>query len=147
MDTTERPKGSQDNFFKAFDTQFTAMEWQLIKNKRFPAADQQYVQFYRQWSMKEAYIKAIGIGLGYDLLRVEFLPGIIVRRDGQSLSNWKIRISELDEKHIATVARGPPDEIYGNEWGKSVSAEKLTAGLQQTEPTWEMVTIRDLTTT
>ena len=29
-------------------------------------------QFYRHWSMKEAYIKAVGIGLGFELRRAEF---------------------------------------------------------------------------
>lgn len=32
-------------------------------------------RFYLHWGLKEAYVKAIGQGLGYDLRRVSFLPG------------------------------------------------------------------------
>lgn len=32
-------------------------------------------RFYLHWSLKEAYVKAIGQGLGYDLRRISFVPG------------------------------------------------------------------------
>lgn len=34
--------------------------------------DSQYNMFYLYWSLKEAFIKAVGQGLGYELSSVEF---------------------------------------------------------------------------
>ncbi|CAM9853442.1 unnamed protein product, partial [Ectocarpus fasciculatus] len=43
---------------------------------RSPADDTEKLRrFYLHWGLKEAYVKAIGQGLGYDLRRVSFLPG------------------------------------------------------------------------
>lgn len=44
--------------------------------RRSPADDQGKLRrFYLHWSLKEAYVKAIGQGLGYDLRRISFVPG------------------------------------------------------------------------
>jgi phosphopantetheinyl transferase len=34
--------------------------------------DSQYNMFFLYWSLKEAFIKAVGLGLGYDLASIEF---------------------------------------------------------------------------
>lgn len=39
----------------------------------------QYQRFFIFWALKEAYIKAIGMGLGYDLLRVNEVLHLLCR--------------------------------------------------------------------
>lgn len=34
--------------------------------------DERYENFFLHWALKEAFIKAIGLGLGYDLQNIEF---------------------------------------------------------------------------
>lgn len=68
------------SFLQDLEEQFTAFEW---KNIRFTSnVDVQIKQFYRHWTLKEgqflkfhwkpAYIKAVGIGLGFPLQDAEF---------------------------------------------------------------------------
>lgn len=41
------------------------------------------------WTLKEAYTKALGLGLGFDFRRVEFdVVNLIVRVDGQIPQGW-----------------------------------------------------------
>ncbi|EGZ13977.1 hypothetical protein PHYSODRAFT_511429 [Phytophthora sojae] len=69
---TDRPKRkmSVEEFFRAFADYFNPREWGYIQQT--DDEDDQYTRFYRLWSLKEAYIKAVGIGLGFSLLRAEF---------------------------------------------------------------------------
>ncbi|EEY55814.1 L-aminoadipate-semialdehyde dehydrogenase-phosphopantetheinyl transferase, putative [Phytophthora infestans T30-4] len=69
---TDRPhrKTSIEDFFRAFTGHFNPGEWEYIRGAE--DEDRQYIRFYKLWSLKEAYIKAVGIGLGFSLLRAEF---------------------------------------------------------------------------
>ncbi len=50
---------------------FTPFEWRSIRTN--PSnLNAQVNQFFRHWTLKEGYIKAVGIGLGFELLRAEF---------------------------------------------------------------------------
>jgi phosphopantetheinyl transferase len=61
----------------------------------------------RLWCLKESYIKAVGIGLGFELTRAEFSypEGYIwsnsanVRIDGLQRSNWKFSVRKLGDDH------------------------------------------------
>ena len=119
MDALERPGGSSgrsaEEFFRSFTDNFTAHEWSTI---RAPGDDNGcFAQFYRHWSMKEAYIKAVGIGLGFDLKRAEFryVPGssdarATVSIDCKHHSGWSFVLTELMDSHVACTACGPPTE-------------------------------------
>lgn len=58
--------------------------------------------------MKEAYIKAIGAGLGFELKRLEFRhadwTGISIWVDGQKLANWKFWFYELGKGHLVILS-------------------------------------------
>lgn len=58
--------------------------------------------------MKEAYTKALGIGLGFDFSRIEFdVKGDIVRVDGEVPQGWtfhKFEITEEGELYVGVVA-------------------------------------------
>jgi 4'-phosphopantetheinyl transferase len=61
--------------------------------------------------MKEAYIKAVGIGLGFELQRAEFhyQDGNIwsnvahVRIDGVHKTKWQFFLHSLDDKHWVSL--------------------------------------------
>ncbi|CAB1097022.1 unnamed protein product [Ectocarpus sp. CCAP 1310/34] len=75
VDTNRRAneQGPAEDYLQYFTGHFTDDEWTTIKS---PADDVEKLRrFYIHWGLKEAYVKAIGQGLGYDLRRVSFLPG------------------------------------------------------------------------
>ena len=75
---------------RRFARSFTQVEWELIsrggesidegggrgagRGGRNPTEAARVLAFRRQWSLKEAFVKARGDGLAYELRRVEFLP-------------------------------------------------------------------------
>ncbi|XP_014673350.1 PREDICTED: L-aminoadipate-semialdehyde dehydrogenase-phosphopantetheinyl transferase-like [Priapulus caudatus] len=68
----ERPNGIKGlkDFFRLMRRQYTDHEWvTILKN---PDEQEQLCAFYRLWCLKESYIKAVGIGIGFELKRMEF---------------------------------------------------------------------------
>lgn len=57
----------------------------------------------RYWSLKEAFVKAMGTGVGYKLDNVEFChmswDDIFVKVDGEELKDWKFWLLDLGQKH------------------------------------------------
>ena len=56
------------DFISMFTSQLTGREMAAIK--RLASDEDKYTLFFAVWSLKEAYIKAIGLGLGFDLNQV-----------------------------------------------------------------------------
>ncbi|GLD95572.1 hypothetical protein PINS_up004249 [Pythium insidiosum] len=138
MQLSERPRGArqQDDpsvFFQAFRGHFTPHEWRWIERDTDAAA--RFHAFYRLWSLKESYIKAIGIGLGFELLRAEFSALARQRQshddddrwelclDGRRATRWVFRSSVVDQaaeeeeeeeetRHVVSVALGPIDALW-----------------------------------
>ena len=158
----ERPRGCKNipEFFGTMRQYFTTYEWNTIEHssttqpfvddadaddasgttgteqKETVAVDRweklQLRQFYKHWALKESYIKAIGIGLGFELSRAEFRyvrleqdnnTGVYVRTecladsthavmyiDGALQKEWTFEIQEPDEEHCVVVAMGPFQE-------------------------------------
>ncbi|RLN58863.1 hypothetical protein BBJ29_005599, partial [Phytophthora kernoviae] len=116
---TDRPhrKTSIEEFFRAFAGHFNPDEWKYIRdaaNNDLVEEDHQYARFYRIWSLKEAFIKAIGIGLGFSLLRAEFVRVKSAGEDhwelildGQPANDWEFTCTEINSTHFVSVARGP----------------------------------------
>ncbi|XP_071495153.1 L-aminoadipate-semialdehyde dehydrogenase-phosphopantetheinyl transferase-like [Diadema antillarum] len=109
-----RPNQSMEDFFRNMKRQFTPYEWQTVM-----AADTPYQQlhrFYRHWCLKESYIKALGIGLGFDLQRAEFRLGTLelspssVAMDTELYlrdrldKKWVFQETMVDEEHYVAVA-------------------------------------------
>lgn len=127
---SERPSArtSPADFFRAFKSHFTPCEWSYIYGSSASASasddaaiddddDDPFTRFYRLWSLKEAYIKAVGIGLGFKLLRAEFslndtAQSWELRLDGALASDWTFECAQLDATHLVTVALGPPDAMW-----------------------------------
>eukprot|EP00904_Undaria_pinnatifida_P010292 jgi/Undpi1/6393/HiC_scaffold_20.g08874.m1 len=75
VDTNRRANepGPAEDYLRYFTEHFTDAEWETIKR---PEDDELKLRrFYLHWGLKEAFVKAIGQGLGYDLRRISFLEG------------------------------------------------------------------------
>ncbi|TFK76127.1 4'-phosphopantetheinyl transferase [Pluteus cervinus] len=83
-----RVPGRQDfpAFVETFSDQLTALERGLLRGV---PQEEALRRFFWMWTMKEAYTKALGLGLGFDFSRVEFdVVGNTVRVDGQIPQGW-----------------------------------------------------------
>lgn len=68
--------------------------------------DQQVAAFFRCWTRKEAYIKAIGRGLsqpldGFDVTLVPDLPPALLRADEDDVSRWSLSDIEVGDDYAA----------------------------------------------
>jgi 4'-phosphopantetheinyl transferase len=81
-----------------------------------PTEFAQLRKFYLHWALKESYIKAIGVGLGFELSRAEFrfcvegspVPGDVhLFIDGVQQTLWSFSIHEPDPDHCVVVGLGP----------------------------------------
>jgi len=77
------------SFVETVGDQLTALEHRLISSA--PSQDQGLERFFWMWTAKEAYTKALGLGLGFDFRRVEFDPvGDLFRVDGVVPTGWQL---------------------------------------------------------
>ncbi len=81
-------------------------------------------RFFWIWTLKEAYTKALGLGLGFDFSRIEFdVVSDVVRVDGQEPHGWqfhKFQLTEDDGIYVGVVA-----ELFG---------DSATVVVSETEP-------------
>ncbi|KAJ7047585.1 hypothetical protein C8F04DRAFT_985714 [Mycena alexandri] len=94
------------SFVETVGDQLTVHEHRLISS----AANQQegLERFFWMWTAKEAYTKALGLGLGFDFRRVEFDPALdVLRVDGIAPSGWqfnKFRVIQGADNYQGVVA-------------------------------------------
>lgn len=123
--TRTRMINTSKEYFEMFKgvfhpSEFAAMQTESCENAR-------YTKFFVNWSLKEAFIKAIGIGLGYNLLDVRFevnyrsfcasesggtiLSGsAIMFVKNECRDDWRFDFKSLDDRHVMTLALGPLSE-------------------------------------
>ncbi len=104
-----------EEYLNCFRDRFTSAEWSFINGLPSQSKNVDRIhRFFINWSMKEAYVKAIGEGLMFDLLRVEFEgsgddpdrpTSANVRVDGMELKNWNVSLQYI-ESHVLCVALG-----------------------------------------
>jgi len=142
---------------QTFQSSFTQMEWHTIFEAGAEESDK--LECFRcHWSLKEAFVKARGDGIAFELNRCEFefdtpWPAQTARVsvDGVQLEHWLFSIQRLGGDHWVSVARGPPsDVIDANGEFKAtfkkanMSASEITEQLNSPWPTFEMVGIGNL---
>ncbi|XP_063807636.1 L-aminoadipate-semialdehyde dehydrogenase-phosphopantetheinyl transferase isoform X2 [Pseudophryne corroboree] len=115
MKTDLPGSGSTEEFFRLMHRQFTEREWHSIRSMGSDWA--QLDMFYRHWALKESFIKAIGVGLGFNLQRIEFEVSPINMETGKVYTqtkmwlddereNWSFEEMLLDNQHHVAVALG-----------------------------------------
>jgi phosphopantetheine--protein transferase-like protein len=71
---------NQEEFLDVFRDSFTDREWSLIQAQSVGRLQ----EFYIRWSMKEAYTKALGVGMGLDFSSFDLLLPGDIDNEGES---------------------------------------------------------------
>ncbi|KAJ3158076.1 hypothetical protein HDU89_000459 [Geranomyces variabilis] len=114
-----------DEFLEAFENFFTEKEWEYVHKglageaQVDPTSQDRLHRFHQLWCLKESYVKAVGVGLGLDLERIEFSvtsddksPSSISSRtismslDGVVQTGLSFELSYLDSEHPVAVCYG-----------------------------------------
>ncbi|KAK9814129.1 hypothetical protein WJX72_001038 [[Myrmecia] bisecta] len=142
---------------KSYQRQLTLGEWATVRSLG-PDEAAMDDMFRCIWSLKEAFVKARGDGLGFDLGRSEFTfpqgpkgSTAAVAVDGQPQSRWHFVIQQLGSAHWVSVARGPPDnavDAYGEFTGTfhrpTLSDAEIQEALLAPAPPFMMLGVVDL---
>lgn len=133
----ETPSGAKTvtEFFHIMRRQFTDEEMKCIQSGL--TEREQLSTFYRLWCLKESYVKALGIGIGFEVKRLHFslmdslqTDGKVVTStkldiDGQSAEDWTFEEILIDN-HCIAVAVNIVSQNCGNGNKGSASFEILT---------------------
>jgi len=152
-----------DDTLRMMTSQLTKAEMAVIERAR-PDVPRMEGLFRRFWSLKEAYTKGRGDGLGFEFGRCEFTLGEVgegadgqkvqfatVVVDGKPLPQWRFYIQELDASHWISTARGPPSDVvdahgaFKATFGmKYLLAPQAHAQLERAEPPFKRVAVEHL---
>mmetsp|Transcript_47803 Transcript_47803/g.120659 ORF Transcript_47803/g.120659 Transcript_47803/m.120659 type:complete len:296 (+) Transcript_47803:194-1081(+) len=141
---------------RIFRSQFTDWEWGCIRSAANEEGHKRL--FRRHWSLKEAFVKARGDGIAFELNQAEFhIEGgglgdsATVHVDGRPLNGWSFQLHDLPDGHIVSVARGSPADIIDayQEFTETLQRRTLTpeeheAALQAPAPAFSTLLVDDL---
>lgn len=119
-------QGTAFDYMNRFNQQFSDSE--IFNSNNFKCDYLKYINFFVNWSLKEAMVKAIGTGLDTDLRDIEFtivydhdislsvppysnLNGCAYVKHKSAISfddTWEFSFSAIDGDHILTVALQSP---------------------------------------
>ena len=109
-------------YFQTMRKIFCSSEWDFIKgtnDNQCLTNQQQLARFLRLWCLKESFVKAEGVGIGFELTRIKFeCPTLLINSsqiitntnvyvDDKLLDDWKFEETLLDEDHCVAVALHP----------------------------------------
>lgn len=113
---------SLNEYFRIMNRIFTEDEWRYIKSRR--DNNEKIAAYMRNWCLKEAFTKNIGIGILTNLQRINFsiktdclnkfqvVVDSTVDTDGDECRNWIFEESLLDDQHCVAVAIQNPSISY-----------------------------------
>ncbi|XP_048774505.2 L-aminoadipate-semialdehyde dehydrogenase-phosphopantetheinyl transferase-like [Ostrea edulis] len=141
-------RSSVPNFFHTMRRQFTESEWTQIRK---PTQEcEQLKIFYRLWCLKESYVKALGVGIGFEVSRLDFTfnteylqenvvtTDTYLKVDGVHLPEWTFEEHSINN-HCIVVARSPKDTPDCVEEDNPCSFEVLELNdlLRNAKPSYE----------
>lgn len=115
------PRKPIPEYFRLMDNCFTKQEWSEIKEEKEEI--NQLKRFQQFWTLKEAYTKSLGIGLGFDVQRVTFhminKNEKVIRStavvDGEEVKNFDFYTYDIDSMHVVSIALESKDESIERE--------------------------------
>lgn len=170
----EQRPGQGIDIFADLKDQLTEAEWQVVRSEAEACSLEQqaagevpgYQAFQRHWSCKEAFVKARGDGLGFELGRAGFsfqkllddpVAGPVyvadVLVDGVPAPDWRFVQQRLGERHWVSVARGPSSDVVdaNGEFTSTLTRprcqftrEEWSAELLRDSPPFEQITVASL---
>ncbi|CAG9795410.1 unnamed protein product [Diatraea saccharalis] len=124
------------DFFRLMTRQFSREEWKIIHS--FPTELEQVSCFYRNWCLKESYVKNTGFGITVPLqdisfvmktLKLEvgkFVTDTVLYERGNLKQDWLFEETLLDDKHSVAVSMQTNNTVdFSFEPFKIVTFEEL----------------------
>jgi 4'-phosphopantetheinyl transferase len=157
-------KGGMEEHLRIFRDQLTESEVKRITRYRPDEVKMEHA-FRQFWSLKEAYTKGRGEGIGFEFSRAEFSIGeqkpqglaaqpvqsATVRVDkAPPSSTWSFFMQPLEAEHWISVARGTPKDVvdahgkFRKTFKLTLTARELQEELSRPEPPFEAKLIADL---
>lgn len=114
-----------------------------------------YDAFYRIWSMKEAYVKAIGMGLHFPLSRIDCAPGPLEGEEGHELQvdgldtagDWRISFFRLAPSYLwcTIIEQEAAGTAAGGVMPAAAAPQRRRPSVKQTcRSTFHVVSLEDL---
>uniref|UniRef100_A0A8D0G0E8 L-aminoadipate-semialdehyde dehydrogenase-phosphopantetheinyl transferase n=1 Tax=Strix occidentalis caurina TaxID=311401 RepID=A0A8D0G0E8_STROC len=140
MKTNLPGNASIPNFFRIMERQFTETEWCVIKS--MSNEWMQLDMFHRHWALKESFLKAIGVGIGFNLQRIEFNVSPLQLEVGKVYKETKMLLDGDKEEEWTFEVRSI--EIYFFNNNKQSQHHKVVCSMERNQPQFTLLTFEDL---
>uniref|UniRef100_A0A663LRU1 L-aminoadipate-semialdehyde dehydrogenase-phosphopantetheinyl transferase n=1 Tax=Athene cunicularia TaxID=194338 RepID=A0A663LRU1_ATHCN len=134
MKTNLPGSSSIPNFFRIMERQFTETEWCVIKS--MSNEWMQLDMFHRHWALKESFLKAIGVGIGFNLQRIEFNVSPLQLEVGKVYKETKMLLDGDEEAEWTFEVRNIHIYFFNN--------NKQSQHHKPNQPQFTLLTFEDL---